>query len=59
MLITAAVYVFCAVSCPTIGRVFYIGRIKIDAEIKRIFYVCYVVAMAGLFCASSLVKKRK
>ena len=38
MLIAAAVFVLCALSNPGLGRVFYIGSIKIGADVKRIFY---------------------
>ena len=31
MLIVAVVFVYCAVSCPTLGSVFYIGSVRIDA----------------------------
>ena len=57
MFIVAAVFVYCAVSCPTLGRVFYIGSIRIDAEIKRVFYACYVIVMVSLFIASFFCEK--
>ncbi len=59
MFIAAAVFVYCAVSCPTIGRVFYIGIIRIDAEVKRVFYACYAIVMASMFIVSFFVKKKK
>ncbi len=59
MLMAAAVFVYCAVSCPTLGRVFYIGSIRVDAEIKRMFYGCYMAIMILLFGISFFVKKRR
>ena len=59
MLIVAVVFVYCAVSCPTLGSVFYIGSVRIDAEIKRVFYGFYVIVMALLFIASFFIKKKK
>ena len=59
MLIAAAIFVFCAVSCPTLGRVFYIGSIRIDAEIKRMFYRCCMAITILLFGISFLVKERR
>ena len=38
MLIAATVFVLCALSNPGLGRVFYIGSIKIGADVKQIFY---------------------
>lgn len=58
MLIVAAVFVCCAVSCPTLGRVFYIGSIRIDAEIKRVFYACYAIVMVLLFIVSVFVERK-
>ena len=59
MLIAAVIFVYCAVSCPTLGNVFYIGSVRIDAEIKRVFYGCYVILMALLFISSFFIKKKK
>ena len=50
----AAVFVFCALSCPTLGSTFYLGGIAIGAEVWRVFCVLYVLIMAGLFAASFL-----
>ena len=58
-IIAAVIFVYCAVSCPTLGSVFYIGSVRIDAEIKRAFYGCYVIVMALLFIASFFIKKKK
>ncbi len=59
MLITAAVFVLCALSNPGLGRVFYIGSIRIGADVKRIFYAVYVVVIAALFGISFFVKDKK
>ena len=59
MLIAAAVFVLCALSNPGLGRVFYIGSIKIGADVKRIFYAVYVVVIAALFGISFFVKDKK
>ena len=59
MLIAAVIFVCCAVSCPTLGSVFYIGSVRIDAEIKRVFYGCYIIVMALLFNSSFFVKPKK
>ena len=57
MLIVAVVFVFCALSCPTLGRTVYIGSFRFGAEQWRICYMIYVIVMAGLFVASFFVKK--
>ena len=59
MLISAAVFVLCALSNPGLGRVFHIGSIRIGADVKRTFYAVYVVVMAALFGISFLVKDKK
>lgn len=59
MLIVAIVFVFCALSNPALGKVFYIGGIKIGAEMKRAFYAVYVIVMVALFGASFFVKAKK
>lgn len=59
MLLIAVVFVFIAISCPTCGRVFYIGSFKVTAEVCRTFYKGYVVVMIGLFIASFFVKNGK
>ena len=59
MLIAAVIFVYCAVSCPTLGSVFYIGSVRIDAEIKRVFYGCYIIVMALLFISSFFVEPKK
>ena len=59
MLIVAVVFVFCALSNPALGSVFYIGSIKIGADIKRAFYVVYAVVMVALFAISFFAKDKK
>ena len=59
MLIVAVVFVFCALSNPALGKVFYIGSIKIGADIKRAFYAVYAIVMVALFSISFFVKDKK
>jgi len=59
MLIVAVVFVFCAMSNPALGKVFYIGSIKIGADIKRAFYAIYAIVMVALFDISFFVKEKK
>lgn len=59
MLLIAAVFVFCALSCPTLGRVFSIGPFQVTAQACRAFYKGYAAVMAGLFAASFLGKGTK
>lgn len=59
MLIVAAVFVLCALSNPGLGRVFYIGSIRIGSDIKRAFYAVYVVVMLALIGTSCFVKGKK
>ena len=58
MLIVAVVFVFCALSNPALGKVFYIGSIKIGADIKRAFYAVYAIVMVALFGISFFVKDK-
>ena len=41
------------------GKVFYIGGIKIGADVKRAFYAVYVIVMTALFGISFFVKGKK
>ena len=59
MLIVAVVFIFCALSNPALGKVFYIGSIKIGADIKRAFYAVYAIVMVALFGISFFVKDKK
>ena len=59
LLLIALVFLFCAVSCPTLGRVFYLGPFRIAAEQRRVFYRLYAAVIIGLFLLSFLVRERK
>ena len=59
MLAAAAVFLFCAVSCPTLGRVFYLGPFRIAAEQRQVFYRLYAAVTVGLFLLSFFVRERK
>ena len=59
MLIVAGIFVFCALSNPTLGEVFYIGNIEIGPESWRSFYAVYAVVMVALFVISFFVKDKK
>ena len=59
MFVVAVVFVICALSNPALGQVFYIGSIKIGADIKRAFYAVYAIVMVVLFGASFFVKEKK
>ena len=59
MLIVAVIFVLCALSNPGMGQVFYIGSIKIGADVKRAFYAVYVVIAIALFGISLFVKGKK
>ena len=58
MLIAAIVFVLCVLSNPGLGKVFYIGGIKIGADVKRAFYAVYVIVMVFLFGISFFVKNK-
>lgn len=59
MFIAAIVFVFIAVSCPTLGHVFYIGSFRVDGDVLHIFYNIYLVIMVLLFLLSFIEKKEK
>ena len=59
MFIIAVVFVFIAISAPTLGKTIYIGDYAFGAEQWRMCYKIYAVAMVGLFVASFFVKKNK
>ena len=59
LLLIALVFLFCAVSCSTLGRVFYLGPFRIAAEQRRVFYRLYAAVIIGLFLLSFLVRERK
>ena len=56
MLVIAVIFVYCALACPTLGRVFYIGNFRFGAEQARICYAVYAVIMVLLFIASFFVR---
>ena len=59
LLLIALVFLFCAISCPTLGRVFYLGPFRIAAAQRRIFYGLYAGVTGGLFLLSFLVRERE
>ena len=59
MLIAAAIFVYVALNAPQLGQVFYIGSFKVDAHVKRIFYLVYLIVAVTLLTASFLMKDRK
>ena len=59
LLLIALVFLFCAVSCPTLGRVFYLGPFRIAAEQRWVFYRLYAAATGGLFLLSFFDRERK
>ena len=59
LLLIALVFLFCAISCPTLGHVFYLGPFRIAAEQRRVFYRLYAAVTAGLFLLSFFVRERK
>jgi len=59
MFIVAVVFVFIAISAPTLGKTIYIGDYAFGAEQWRMCYKIYAVIMIGLFVASFFVKKNK
>ena len=58
MLIVAVIFVVCALSCPTCGSTFYIGSLRIGADVWRVFYAIYAIVMVFLFLLSFFVKKK-
>ena len=59
MLIVAAIFVFCALSSPTLGRAIYVGNYAFGPEQWRICYAVYVIIMVALFALSFFVKKKR
>ena len=59
MFVVAVIFVVCALSCPTCGSVFYIGSIRIGADVWRAFYAVYALVMVLLFVLSFFVRKKK
>lgn len=59
MFIIAVVFVFIAISAPTLGRTIYIGDFEFGAEYWRICYGIYAAVMVILFITSFFVKNNK
>lgn len=59
MLVVAVIFVFCALSNPTLGNVIYIGTFKFGSDLWRVCYVIYTIVMVTLFCASFFIKNKK
>ena len=59
MLIVAVVFVFCALSAPTLGKTIYIGNFVFGAEQWRFCYKVYAIFMVALFGISFFVKDKK
>lgn len=57
MFVAAVVFVIIAVSCPTLGHVFYIGSFRVDGDVLHIFYNIYLGIMVLLFLLSFVGKK--
>lgn len=58
MFVAAVVFVIIAVSCPTLGRVFYIGSFRVDGDVLHIVYNIYLIIMVLLFLLSFIGKKK-
>lgn len=59
LLVAGAIFLFCAISCPTLGHVFHLGPFRIAAEQRQVFYRLYAAVTAGLFLLSFFVRERK
>ena len=59
MLVTAIVFVFCALACPTLGKTIYIGDYAFGAEQWRFCYKIYAIVMVALFGASFVIKGKE
>ncbi len=58
MFVAAVIFVFCALSCPTLGHTIYIGNFRFGAEQWRVCYKIYAAVMVILFVLSFFVKKK-
>ncbi len=58
MLIVAFVFVFIALSVPTLGKTIYIGDYAFGAEQWRVCYGIYAAIMVIIFIASFIVKNK-
>ncbi len=59
MFAAAAVFVFIALSSPTLGHTIYIGSYRFGADQWRVCYALYAAVMAVLFIASFIVKDKR
>ena len=59
LLLIAFAFLFCVISCPTLGHVFHLGPFRIAAEQRQVFYRLYAAVTAGLFLLSFFVRERK
>ena len=57
MLVIAIIFVFIAISAPTLGQVIYIGSFEFGPDLWQICYGAYAVITLALFVASCFVKK--
>ncbi len=57
MLMVAVIFLFCAVSCPTLGRTIYIGSWAFGAKQWRACYKLYAAVMVSLFAVSFFVSR--
>lgn len=58
MLIIAVIFVFCALSSPTLGSTVYIGKFQFGAEQWRVCYKAYGLVVICLFAASFVIKRK-
>ena len=54
MFLAAIVFVYIAVNVPTLGSVFYIGSLRVDVQVKWLFYKGYLAVMILLWVLSFL-----
>lgn len=59
MFFVALVFVFCALSAPTLGKTIYIGNYRFGAEQWIFCYKVYAAVMIVLFLVSFFVKDKK
>lgn len=57
MLVIAVIFVFIAISAPTLGQVIYIGGFEFGPDLWRVCYKAYAVIMFALLAASFFLKK--
>ena len=58
MLIAAVIFIFCALSAPTLGTAVYIGSFYFGAAQWRICYLIYIILMISLFITSFFLKDK-